>query len=140
MMRDSASVKLRWALSSGTLGCSLPSSAACSASARASASKAAMASLILSNRPSRKDQLRRQLITAPVLPVPAVLLLVHLLGPTQQLVHLTLQLRFLLFHPLIAHGLVLRRIRPHLGVVQRHVAQLDQPLTLAKHQHLQEQP
>ena len=55
MMRDSASVKLRWAWSSGVPGCSLPSSAACSASAFASASNAAMASLIFCNRPSRKD-------------------------------------------------------------------------------------
>ena len=55
MMRDSVSVKLRWALSSGTPGCLRHLQAsACSPAACASASSAAMASRIFSNRPSRK--------------------------------------------------------------------------------------
>ena len=54
MIRDSVSVKLRWALSSGTPGCLRPSASACSAAACASASSATMASRIFSNRRSRK--------------------------------------------------------------------------------------
>ena len=54
MMRDSTSVKLRWALSSGTPGCLRISASAGSAAACASASSAAMASCIFSNRPSLK--------------------------------------------------------------------------------------
>ena len=52
MMWESASVKLRCALSSGAPGCSRPSAAACSAAAWASS--AATASRIFCSRPSRK--------------------------------------------------------------------------------------
>ena len=54
-----------------------------------------------------EGQFLRQLIPTPVLPVPAVLLLVHLLRLAEQLVHLGLQPRFLLLHPPVAHRLVL---------------------------------
>ena len=45
-----------------------------------------------------------------------------------------------LAHPAVAHGLVLRGVGQDLGPVQGHVAQLDQPGPLAEVEDLQEQP
>ena len=87
-----------------------------------------------------KRQFLRQLVATPVLAVPPVLLLIHLLGPPQQLRHLRRQLLLFLFHPPVTHRLVFGGVGPHLGAVQRHVTQLHQPRPLAKRQHLQKQP
>ena len=55
-----------------------------------------------------KGRLLWQLVTAPVPTIPAVFFLIHLLGPTQQLRHLSRQLRFLLLHTPITHRLAFR--------------------------------
>ena len=66
-----------------------------------------------------KGQLLWQFVSTLIRTVTPVLI-----GTPQQLINLRRQLRFLLFHPSVAHGFVPRCVRPHLRAVQRHVTQL----------------
>ena len=138
MIRDSASVKLRWDLSSAHPGAYDPRSRPVLQPLRLGFQRRHSLPYLL--QPSfTKGQLLRQLISTLVLAVSPVLLVIHLLGPIQQLLNLLRQLRFLLFHPSVTHRPVLRCVRPDLGAVQRHMTQLHQPRSLAQRQHLQKQ-
>ena len=75
----------------------------------------------------------------PALAVQSVLLRIHRLGLSEQPGHLLLQLASLLLHPAVTHRLVLRRVRPNLRPVERHVPQPRQPSLSAQLQHLHEQ-
>ena len=61
------------------------------------------------------------------------------LGGFEPAVHLRLKLCFSLLHALVAHCLVLRRIRLDLGPVERDVPKLHQAGLLGKLQNLHEQ-
>src|SRR3989338_8187903 len=100
-----------FALCSRSFSCSKTSSALPFAFSFASVSEAAFAALIFANR------LSRRLSSSGIC----------LFRPPQQLFDLFLQLSFCLPHPVIAHRLVLGRIRLHLRPVQGHMTQLHQP-------------
>ena len=107
MMRDSASVKLNWALSSGTPGCSLPAGRRLLCRFPGPRFQSGHGFHCLLDSALTKRQFCRQLIPALILTVPAVFLVIRLLGPPQQPGHLRRQPGFLLFHTLITHRLVL---------------------------------
>ena len=140
MMRDSVSVKLRWALSSGTPGCLRPSASACSAAACASASSAAMASRIFSNRPSRKANSCGNSSPRLSLPYRRSSSSSAAWACRNNSATSARQLRCLLLHPLVTHRLMLRCVGLDLRAVQRHVPQLHQTRLLAQRQYLYEQP
>ena len=67
-------------------------------------------------------QFRRQLVAAPIRAVLSILGGVRRLGLREQLHHLVTQVFLLVPHPSVSHRLVLRRVRFHLGPVERHSA------------------
>jgi hypothetical protein len=77
--------------------------------------------------------------TAPVGPERLVLRGVRRLRRLQPAVNLFLQLGLPLANALVAHRLVLGRIRLDLGAVERHVPELHQSGPLAQFEHLHEQ-
>jgi hypothetical protein len=81
----------------------------------------------------------RHLLAGLVAAVQLVLLGVRRLGRAEPHGHLGFQLRCALFHALVAHRLVLRRIGFDLGSIQRHMPELNQARLLAQLQNLLEQ-
>ena len=84
------------------------------------------------------SQFLRQLV-APLAAVLAIFCLIGGLGPLQQLLHFFLQLLLLLFHPAVAHRLVLAGVGLQLRPVQRYPAQFDRPALQRHRQDLLEQ-
>src|SRR3989338_7938011 len=83
-------------------------------------------------------QLRWQFIPAFVLPVFGVFPLVCIVGLLQQSFHFLFQSLFFFFHPVVAHGLMLRGIGFDFGPIHRHVSQFHQSRFLAQLQNLHE--
>ena len=81
----------------------------------------------------------RHLIAAPRSTVQPILRLVGRLRLAEPLANLLFQTLLRLTHPLIAHRLVLARIRLDLRAIQGHVPKLDQPRVLTQRQNLLEQ-
>jgi len=84
-------------------------------------------------------QLVGQLVAALILAVASVLRGVDRLGLLKHRRDLCLEARLVLFHPLVAHRLVLRRVGFHLRPVEGHVPQLHQLRLPAQHQYLEEE-
>src|SRR5690606_32215587 len=82
----------------------------------------------------------RQLVTSLPLPLALVLGSVGLFSRSKQLCDLLRQLAFLLKHPLVAHRLVLARVRLELRSIQCHVAKSHEPSLHADCEHLLEKP
>ena len=75
--------------------------------------------------PLFKPQFLGQFIPTPALAVLIVLPFIGRLGFCNQPLHFRFQLHHALFHPSVAHRLVLGCIGPNLRAVQRHMAKLD---------------
>ena len=137
-MCDSGSVKLRWALSSGTPEWPLPAASACPQPPE-------LRPLTPPSPPVSSA------FAPPEKPTPAA---VHLRacsvrtagppphqppGPVAATPQPPRQLRFLLLHPTVTHRLVPGCVGPHLGPSNSHVTQLHQTRLPAQRQYLQEQ-
>ena len=72
-------------------------------------------------------------------PQACVLGLVNRIRLTQQRLDLAFQARFLFLHPVVAHRLVLARVRTHLRPVDRQLPQARQTQLLRQTHHLHEQ-
>src|SRR6476660_8013771 len=135
-MRLSGSVKLRCALPSGSvfvgvLPLFLPPSATrrSSASARALRSTSAAAFFGLQRGLGLAYLLKPLLLVghpighlvAALVAVELVLLRIGGLGGLEPAIDLRFKLRFPLLHPIVAHRLVLGRVRLDTGAVERHV-------------------
>lgn len=79
-------------------------------------------------------------LVAALVAVELVLLRIGCLGGFKPAVNLGLKLRLPRLHTLVAHRLVLRRVRLGLGAVERHVPELHQSSLLGKLQNLHKQP
>src|SRR6266568_3910696 len=84
-------------------------------------------------------QFGRQFIAPLPFAVKCILLVVNPLGFRQQPRYFSLQFFLYFTHPVVAQRLTLRGVGLDLGAIDGHVAQLDQPSSLAQLQHLQEQ-
>src|ERR1700720_579537 len=158
MMRLSGSVKFFWAFASGSVeggaafrpGFLRPSASRfssalasalslASAASFASTSSSTLALRILSARRFLSGDPIRHLLAGLVVAVQLVLLGVRRLGRAEPLGDLGFQLRGALFHALVAHRLVLRRVGFDLGAIERDMSELHEAGLLAQLQNLPEQ-
>jgi hypothetical protein len=131
MIRASGSVKLRWALGSGTA----PGSPVCS---RASASSSAFGRTD-GTQPARSGAQRFRQFVAPGVAVAGVLGGVDRLRLGEDARHLGLERRLALGHPSGAHGLVLAGVRLDLGPVEGQPAEPDHACPLAQAEAVEEE-